>query len=151
MEYTPDPFKNFQPRQNPKKAVKEEKTVKSPQNPLTEHEMKNLADMSKEELITLISRVCVAAWGYGNLTGKDLITAALNSKEEAYEALKLRAFVLASNAAEWREFHALATFWAEREKGKPKQSIDTTVTVGIIEIVEEIAKRRQVIDVTPDK
>lgn len=150
--YTPDPFKNYTPKGNPPNKVKEKKQPSAPVNPLSDAVMQDLEAMTAEELRTLIKRICKAAWGYGNLTGKDLLEAAVSSKEDAYEALKLRAFVLASNASEWREFHALATFWAEREKGKPKQSIDTTVTLSILDLVEEATRKRrekQMIDITP--
>jgi hypothetical protein len=108
-------------------------------------------DMPRNELKGLLQRVARAGWGYGKLTGKELLDEACKTKDEAYEALKLAALTLAVNASDWREFNALATFWAEREKGKPKQSIEATVTVGVVEIVEEIARRRKnaIIDVTP--
>lgn len=140
------------PEPSAKNNGNERKSVpETPESPLSAFDMALLDGMSQQQLIALINRVCVAGWGYGDLTGRDLIAAALSTKEEAYEALKLRAFCLASNASEWREFHALATFWAEREKGKPKQSIDTTVTLSILDLVEEATRKRRekMIDVTP--
>lgn len=148
--YTPDPFKNFTPRQNPQKAVVVAE-IKTDTLTAEELGLDDLENMPRKELKALLQRVIQAGWGYGKLTGKDLMQMALQTKEEAYEALKLTALTLAVNASDWREFNALATFWAEREKGKPKQSIDATVTIGVVEIVEEIAKRRkqQMIDVSP--
>lgn len=122
---------------------------------LTDEELRQIEGLEKitrPELRMLLQKVLRAGWGYGKLTGKDLLEMALKTKDEAYEALKLTALTLAVNAGDWREFNALATFWAEREKGKPIQSLNAVVTVGVVEIVEEIAKRRklQVIDVTPN-
>jgi len=99
--------------------------------------------MDAESLRKLLKLVVQAGWGYGKLTGKDLLAAAIKSKDEAYEALKLAALTLAVNASDWREFNALATFWAERTHGKPSQAIDVTGKIGIVEIVLEAAKLRK--------
>ena len=106
-------------------------------------DLTNLLDMPRHELQKLLQRVSQAGWGYGKLTGKELLETALKTKDEAYEALKLTALTLAINASDWREFNALATFWAEREKGKPSQSVDVTGKIGIVQIVLEAAKQRK--------
>ena len=113
-------------------------------------DLSRLEEMGRGELRGLLEKVYQAGWGYGKLTGKELLEMALKTKDEAYEALKLTALTLAVNASEWREFTALATFWAEREKGKPVQSVNATVTIGVVEIVEEMMRSRKVIDVTPE-
>ena len=117
----------------------------------TSEEVAKLEAMDRVELVALVRRIYKAGWGYGKLTGKDLLEMALKTKDEAYEALKLTALTLAHNAKDWREFHALATFWSERERGKPVQSVNANVTIGVLEIVDEIDKRRKekVIDITP--
>lgn len=96
-------------------------------DPISPAELTTLHEMTKEALIGLIEKVYMAGWGYGNLTGKQLLEMALKTKSEAYEALKLTALTLATNASDWREFHALASFWSDREQGKAMQAIDVTV------------------------
>lgn len=127
---------------------------KPAQTQLTEEQLQELEGMTQVQLINLIRLVSKAGWGYGGLTGTELIKAALMSKDEAYEALKLTALVFAYNAKDWREYHAMATFWADREKGKPQQSVDVTGKIGIIEIVMEAAKLRNLekplLDITPN-
>jgi hypothetical protein len=121
---------------------------KPAQTGLTDEQLQKLGEMSREQLIALIEKVSKAGWGYGSLKGKDLLEMALKSKDEAYEALKLTALTLAVSAADWREFVALATFWSEREKGKPTQKLDGQVS--IVQLVMEAAKSyEQPIDVTP--
>lgn len=116
----------------------------TPPSALSASDLSRLEGMSREELLALIQKVSKAGWGYGGLKGKDLLEMALKSKEEAYEALKLAALTLATNAGEWREFIALATFWAEREKGKPSQAVEVSGKVGIIQLVLEAQKLGEV-------
>jgi hypothetical protein len=136
-----------------KQKVAEEAQVASSPSALSAEVLERLEGMTREGLRELLQRVSQAGWGYGKLTGKELLEMALKTKDEAYEALKLTALTLAVNAGDWREFNALATFWAEREKGKPVQSVNATVQIGVIELVEEATRKRRekqkMIDVTP--
>lgn len=100
-------------------------------------------DMNEGSLRKALKLVVQAGWGYGGMKGAELLKHAQMTKDEAYEALKLTALTLATNATEYREFVALATFWAEREKGKPSQSLEVTAKIGIVEIVLEAAKQRK--------
>lgn len=98
-----------------RKKKEREKSTSVPSLPL----LAELEAMDRKALFSLLEKVLAAGWGYGKLTGKQLLETALMSKDNAYEALKLTALTLAHNASDWREFHALATFWSERERGKP--------------------------------
>lgn len=135
-------FENFTPKGNP--PIVAQKTRRNA--PTDQETINQLLDMPRNALQTLLHRVLQAGWGYGSLTGKELLETALKTKDEAYEALKLTALTLAVNASDWREFNALATFWAEREKGKPQQSVDVTGKIGIVDIVLEAAKLRKLPD-----
>jgi len=154
--------KDFTPRQNTNAPVQE--TQQSATNTTLSEMDKALIeqclDMPRKDLQGLLQRIIQAAWGYGSLTGKELLEMALKTKDEAYEALKLTALTLAVNAGDWREFNALATFWAEREKGKP---IGAAPTINIgqgngekkIQIVfmnaDDVKREREgkLIDMTP--
>ena len=82
----------------------------------------NLLDMDRNALKQLLQKVLDAGWGFRGLTGRDLIEACLKSEDELYESLLLTGYVMAKNATDWREYHALATFWSERKRGKPSGS-----------------------------
>lgn len=99
--------------------------------------------MDAEQLRKLIRTVAGAIWGVKAISGAELLKNALAKDDELYEALMLKGITLALNASEWREFNALATFWAERKRGKPQQSVDVTGKIGIVDIVLEAGRRRQ--------
>jgi hypothetical protein len=101
----------------------ERKKKEANQSPAAPVELSAIDEMDVENLRRTLKIVVQAGWGYGKLKGAELVKHAYMSKDEAYEALKLAALTLATNATEWREFVALATFWAEREKGKPSGAI----------------------------
>jgi hypothetical protein len=100
--------------------------------------------MTREALIELIRSVSNAGWGYKGIKGSELLVAALKTDDENYDDLMLCAIALAKNAADWREFHALATFWAERKKGKPHQSLtqqnNTTINMVYERALGEVRK-----------
>lgn len=125
-------FENFTPKGNPPVAPK----MPRGNAPTDTAMIAQLLDMPRNALQTLLQKVLQAGWGYGSLTGKELLETALKTKDEAYEALKLTALTLAINAQDWREFNALATFWAEQQIGKPKQSIAMEVKDNRIEKME---------------
>ena len=124
-----------------KERISEVLLTEQPQpaaEPLAIDTLTQLESMPKDALRSLLERVSMAGWGYGKLTGKELLETALKTKDEAYEALKLTALTLATNAKDWREFHTLATFWSEREKGKPVTPIAVDARIGLMQIVENM-------------
>jgi hypothetical protein len=143
-----------------KQEAEQQQEQSHPNPALSAPDLSRLEGMTRDELVGLIRKVSQAGWGYGKLTGKELLETALKTKDEAYEALKLTALTLAVNASDWREFNALATFWAEREKGKPAGAA-TNINIGPgngekkIQIVfmnaDDVKKEREakLIDVTP--
>ena len=110
----------------------------SPAEGLSLPDLAEFEQMDRKALYSLLQRVSMAGWGYGKLTGKELLETALKTKDEAYEALKLTALTLATNAKDWREFHTLATFWSEREKGKPITPIAVDARIGLMQIIENM-------------
>ena len=117
-----DDWKNFTPRANPPKTVEP-----SDKDTLSVSDIALLECLSKDELIKIIKKVSSAGWGNGQLSGKDLITSALMSDDEVYEALMLRGQTLALNSKAWNEFLGLATWWTDRKKGKPVGSSSNIV------------------------
>lgn len=111
--YTPDPFKNFTPRQNPVNQAVSAATEPAPINDAT---IALLEVLPKEELIALIKRVAGAMWGVGMMR-----------KEEIAEAFKLKLAI--SGIGEKDMFKALPIMreWFDRELGKASQSIAMTV------------------------
>lgn len=147
----------------PMKPIRNDNQQSHPNPALSESDKALIAqclDMPRKDLQGLLQRVCDAGWGYASLTGKDLLLAALKDDDANYDDLMLCALVLAKNAGEWREFNALATFWAERKKGKPAGA-STNINIGHssgekkIQIVfmnaDDVKREREgkLIDVTP--
>ena len=104
-------------------------------------DLPDLAAMSRAELEAFTKRLFNAGWGVAGASGADLAKAAVMSSNEVYDAIMLKAAALALCASDWKEFKDLAGFWAERERGKPQQSIDLTQKVEVVLSVEEAAKR----------
>jgi hypothetical protein len=133
-ELTGDP----KPKSNAPKA-------QTPPNPaVSSEDLARLEEMSREELVDLIERVNLAGWGFSGLTGKDLVEFARKSKGEVYEALKLRAAVLAYSATDARVFKELASFWADREIGKAVERVETppaTNTTNIYGLPADVMER----------
>ena len=110
-------------------------------SPLTDAEVANLESLSNAELISLVKRMACQCGLVANMSEKQIYQAGLD---------RLAKLFLTLPESEAKEIGNTFDKWCDRTKGKPKQSIDTTVTVGIIEIVAEVERRRnQVIDVTP--
>ncbi len=115
------PAVGFIPRANPVKPTDSQLETDKQESPLTASELAGLDTMNAEGLRGLIRKVYSAGWGHDDLTGADLVEAALQTDDAAYDSLMLRARVLAKNAKHWKEFETLARFWVEQTKGKPLQ------------------------------
>lgn len=153
-DYVPDPFKNYKPRQNPANIVVTGGI--EPQLVIAPSDLTRLEKMGREELVVLIQKVCAAGWGSNGLTGSALVKTALQSEEDTYQALMLKGSTLALHAKEWKEFKELATFWAERVKGKPTQlnaitTDDNTLTLAEMIIGAHKMGKPKILDVTPEK
>lgn len=127
----------------------------TPKNNGNSPDLSALDTLTRDELIALIRKVCAAGWGYAGLSGRELVKASMQSDDEAYESVMLTALVLAKNAKDWREFHTLASFWAERKKGKPVQPSSLTTDANTLTLAEMIIGAHKmgkpIIDVTPEK
>lgn len=112
-QYTPDPFKNFTPRQNPPQpaviAHNEAETI----DPAT---LAALNPMTKEELIALIRRVSGAMWGI-----------AIQTQQEREDAMLLNLSILALTSDSAKAVVATTKEYFDRMRGKPAQTIDMTV------------------------
>ncbi len=132
-----DDWKNFEPRKNAPVAAAQAKETQSPLD------LAAIEGMDAESLRKLIRTVLQSGYGIKGISIAELTKNAIKQDDALYEALMLKGITLALNASEWREFNALATFWAERKKGKPQQSLDVTGKIGIVDIVLEAARQRQ--------
>lgn len=116
--------------------------VETKQPALTEAQLQKLADMSKEQLITLIKRVSGAMWGIG-----------MQTQEERDAAILLKLSILALTSEEAKDVVSTAKEYFDRSRGRPMQSIDVNQKIGIVQIVMEAAKLRNgsipLVDVTP--
>lgn len=107
-------------------------------------DLSGLDAMDRDGLVALIRKVYSAGWGFSGLTGKDLVEFARKSKGEIYEALKLRAAVLAYASTDARVFRELAAFWADREIGKAIERQETppvTNTTNIYGLPPDVMER----------
>jgi hypothetical protein len=86
------------------------------QSILDENTLNKLNDMPRQDLIILIKRVGSALFGY-----------ALQSDEERREAASLKLYGLGMQSSEVHKVIPALKEWADRQFGKPSQSIDMTV------------------------
>ena len=101
--------------------AQEAEQAKSPdkaQSPLDVSVLEKLEGMDKKDLINLIRLVCDAGWCVAGRTGADLVKTSIKSRNEVYDAIKLKGATLALTATDWKEYLGLAQFWSDREFGK---------------------------------
>lgn len=123
--YTPDPFKNYKPRQNP--ANISNTGGNESQSDVPALDLTRLGEMGRDELLRMFKLIYNAAWGKRGLTGAALINVALNTPDEVAEAFKLK--LAAGGLNEDDMFKALPIMreWFDRSLGKAAQSIKMTV------------------------
>lgn len=144
-EYIPDPFKNYTLKNAPKPAVIGAIETKKE---ISSDDLLNLDSMDIDQLKSLIRRFTCQCG-----------LAATMSKDETAQAMRdvlaetaLRPIAPGINMkADIRSRLDAIDKWLDREEGKPTQAINTTVVVGVVEIVQEIARRKKekLVDVTP--
>ncbi len=104
-----------------------------PQTQLTAAELERLGDMTQQQLVGLIKRVSGAMWGIG-----------MQTQEERDAAILLKLSILALTSEEAKDVVSTAKEYFDRSRGRPMQSIDLNQKIGIVQIVLEAAKLRQI-------
>lgn len=123
QDYTPDPFKNYKPRQNPPQVTKGKKPDLLPSSPITERELANLAGMSHDHLISLVMRMSAQCGLVASLTDDETAQAMLDTL--ANTALRPIAPGISLKADIQARMIAIDK-WLDRKQGKAKQSIEVT-------------------------
>lgn len=90
---------------------------KTPKESLSDDELRNLDQLTKEELITLVRRLPAAG-----------IAHALLTKEEKRERLKLKVYAIAMESDNDASVLKAANDWLDREDGKAAQSVKVEQT-----------------------
>ncbi len=83
--------------------------------------------MDAEGLRKLIRTVLQAGYGIKGISIAELTNNAIKTDNELYDALMLKGVTLAINASDWKEYHALASFWSERKQGKAVMRIESKI------------------------
>lgn len=111
--YTPDPFKNFTPRQNPVKAA----VIEDKQPPF---DLSALDTLSRPELIELIRTAC-----------PDKAQVLLMTEEQRGRAIVDMLAITALTSADRKEARECGKEWLDRTIGKPLQRQMTALAVGV--------------------
>src|SRR6185369_707220 len=101
---------------------------------LTPADISNLDTMSADDLRALCRRFACQCGIAASMTDEETAQAMLDVLAET----ALRPIALGAGIkADMRSRMEAISSWLDRKKGKPKQQIDTTVTIGLFEIVED--------------
>jgi|HubBroStandDraft_4_1064222.scaffolds.fasta_scaffold622957_1 hypothetical protein len=118
--YTPDPFKNFTPRQNPVIAPKAASAPAVDLSALTESDIARFDSMSADALRDLFKRLY-------SVFGGDAVALALKTPEDLAEAFKLKLAIGGMRQQDMFKALPIMREWFDRSLGKAAQSVAVTV------------------------